>query len=88
MNEHQLDSFIQLHEGTATVTEAALSTTDVQILQEAYRKGAFVQARTNMSVGYAVLGVASAQQTHDTTGQESLTFSLMYSGEPDDTLAE
>lgn len=82
MNEYQLGSFIQLHEGTATVTDTALPAADVLLLQEAYRNGAFVQARTNMSAGYAVLGVASVEQTHDATGQESFTFSLMYSGEP------
>lgn len=87
MNEYQLDSFIQLHEGTATVTDTALPTADVLVLQEAHRNGAFVRAKTNMSVGYAVLGVASAQQTQDANGQEGLTFSLMYSGEPVDALA-
>lgn len=84
MNEHQLDSFIQLHEGTATVTEASLSTTDVLILQEAYKNGDFVQARTNMSVGYAVLGVSATRSIHDSAGQEHQTFNLMYSGEPED----
>lgn len=86
MNEDKLETFIQLHEGTAAVTQMALSETDVLILQEAHKKGDFVQARTNMSAGYAVLGVAQVGQIQDASGQEYLIFNLMYSGEPVDAV--
>jgi hypothetical protein len=85
VNEYQLDSFIQLQEGATTVTTAALSHADVVSLREAHRTGAFVQARTNMSVGYAVLGVSATRSVRDPDGQEHQTFNLVYSGEPEDS---
>jgi hypothetical protein len=85
VNEYQLDSFIQLQEGATTVTTAALSHADIVTLREAHRTGAFVRARTNMSVGYAVLAVSATQSIHESDEQEHQTFSLVYSGEPDDS---
>lgn len=85
MNEYRLESFIQLHEGAITVPDTALPASDNAILREAQRTGAFVQARTNMSVGYAVIGVSSTHHTRASDEQEGHTFSLMYSGESEDS---
>lgn len=88
MHERQLEGFIQFHEGVATVSPMLLSDTDMTVLRQAHRTGAFVQARTNMGTGYTLIGIVDAPQVSSPKGQKLQTFLLVYSGEAEVPLSE
>ena len=88
MHERQLEAFIHFHEGTARVLPELLSAADLEGLHQAYTAGAFVQAQTNMGLGYSLVGIVNIPSGPGQAGHGEQAFVLIYSGEAATPLPE